>query len=316
MADDSFAAGGSPLYARLAREHADDPVLAEIAGDHKPLWEVPLRLFGGVHYLALTGEVDDPWSRFADVVRERREWLTRFVAEQPVQTNEVQRSWALLPAFLTVAAGDRPLDLLELGPSAGLNLFWDRYRYRYPGAEWGPVGSPVELAGEADGGPPQELFAREPSVRGRTGIDRSPLDVADERDALLLQSFVWADQGERLERLRRAIELARSDPPRIVGGDYVEVLPRALAERADDAITVVYHSASLGYLKREDRERLTRTIEEAGRVGSLAWISYEFLEDEEVGFERFGLDVRVWPGGESRRLARLDGHGNRMLWLA
>ncbi len=49
--------------------------------------------------------------------------------EQEVQTNEVQRSWALLPAFLSLADG-RPFDLLELGPSAGLNLLWDRYAYR------------------------------------------------------------------------------------------------------------------------------------------------------------------------------------------
>ena len=47
-----------------------------------------------------------------------------------MQTNEVQRSWALLPAFLSLADG-RPFDLLELGPIAGLNLLWDRYSYRY-----------------------------------------------------------------------------------------------------------------------------------------------------------------------------------------
>ncbi len=53
-----------------------------------------------------------------------------------MQTNEVQRSWALLPAFLTVADG-RPLDLLELGPSAGLNLLWDRYATATRTGTWG-----------------------------------------------------------------------------------------------------------------------------------------------------------------------------------
>jgi hypothetical protein len=314
MAEDSFACGGSPLYARLAREHADDPLVVEIAADHKPHWEVPLRLFGGVHYLALTGAVDDPWSRFGDVLAEHREWLSRFVAEQPVQTNEVQRCWALLPAFLTVA-NERPLDLVELGPSAGLNLLWDRYRYRYPEAVWGPAGAAVELAGEATGGPPAVLFDREPTVRGRVGIDRAPVDVTDEGQARLLQAFVWADQTERLERLRRAIEAARRDPPALLRGDYLERLPDLLARRAADGLAVVFHSVSTGYLKREDRERLRGTIEQAGREGPLAWISYEFVEEEEVAFEAFALDVRVWPGGESRRLARGDGHGNRLRWL-
>ena len=30
---------------------------------------------------------------------------------------------------------DGPVTLVEIGASAGLNLFWDRYGYRYPGYE-------------------------------------------------------------------------------------------------------------------------------------------------------------------------------------
>ena len=316
MAED-FDRGGSPLYARLAREHADDPLLAELAGEHRPRWEVPLRLFAAVHLLALSGRVDDPWRRFGDVLREHREELGRFVAEQPVQTNEVQRSWALTPAFLAVR-GDRPLHLLELGPSAGLNLYWDRYRYLYGDASWGRDDAPITLKGEAQGGPPAALLGRDVEVSARTGIDRSPLDVTSDADALLLQSFVWADQEERLERLRRAIEVVRQDPPRLVRGDYVQELPRLLAERPADGLTVVYHSASTAYLPREERRRLQESLEAAGAAAPLAWISYEFAETEgepEVGYDTFALDLRVWPGGRPRRLARLDGHANRLRWL-
>ena len=56
MAAESFEPGGSPLYARLAREVADDPVVAEIAGALEPPWNAPLLLFAGVHLLALGGE--------------------------------------------------------------------------------------------------------------------------------------------------------------------------------------------------------------------------------------------------------------------
>ncbi len=318
MAEDSFARGGSPLYARLAREHADDPVLAEIAGDHKPRWEVALRLFGAVHFLALTGREPDPWSRFGEVLRARRDWLVEFVATQPVQTNEVQRSWALLPAFLSVADG-RPFDLVELGPSAGLNLLWDRYRYRYPTGVWGRDDAPLALSGDATGGPPAELLDVSVTVRKRVGIDKAPVDVADERQALLLRSFVWADQVERLDRLERAIEITRRDPPRLVTGDYLELLPRVLADRSDETLTVVFNSATTSYLRREDRARLEEVIAEAGTNGSLAWVSYEFADDDgelqvDAFEEAFGLEAQVWPG-DRRLLARTDGHGNRLRWL-
>ena len=319
MADESFEAGGSRLYARLAREHADDPILAQIAAGHKPLWEVPLRLFGGVHFLVLSGEEPEAWSGFGDVLRERREWLAEFVATQPVQTNEVQRCWSLLPAFLTVA-DRRPVDLVELGPSAGLNLLWDRYAYRYGNVSWGGKSAAIELVGELVSAPPASLFERSVEVRNRIGIDQNPIDVVDERQALLLQCFVWADQTERLERLRRAIALARRDPPMLVRGDYVELVPDVLARRDPDVLTVVFNSATTSYLPRERRERLRAGLEEAGAGGSLAWISYEFADDDRelsgVFEEAFALEVQTWPGQGQRLVARTDGHGNRLRWLA
>jgi hypothetical protein len=313
MADD-FEQGGSSLYAHLAREYADDPRLVRIADDHKPRWEVPLRVFAAVHYLALTGRVEDPWSSFGDVLEDFADELARFVAEQPVQTNEVQRCWGLLPGFLSAADRSPRFSLVELGPSGGLNLFWDHYRYRYPEAVWGPADAPIELSGRARGGPHAELFERDVEVVRRLGIDRHPVDVADEAGATLLEAFVWADQPERVERLRRAIEVVRRNPPELVQGDYMELLPKVLAERPDDALMVVYHSVSVVYLPREVRERLLRTIEEAGRQGPLAWLSYESVEDK-PGYFGCVLDLQTWPGGEWRRLAKLDGHANRLEWL-
>jgi hypothetical protein len=310
---DDFERGGSRLYAALARSFADDPLVAEIVGDHQPRWEAALRLFGGVHYLELSGVVQHPWLKFRGILESHRDWLKRFVAEQPVQTNEVQRSWALLPAFLTVADG-RPLDVIELGPSGGLNLFWDRYRYVYDDTRWGSADALLELTGKAEPAPPAQLFDVDVQVRRRSGIDRRPVDITTDHGSRLLQAFVWADQGPRLERVRRAIEIARTDPPELLEGDYVEVLPALLAGRDLAALTVVFHSASTVYLGDEDRAALQAAIEEDGARGSLAWISYEVDRDEEVGYRNFVLETQAWPDGVRRRLARLDGHGNSLEW--
>jgi len=163
--------GRSPLYADLCRRFAVDPAVAAIVGDD-PAWDAPLRLLGGLHYLVLAGtaEWDDPVEVNAPFLRE-------FVATQRVQTNEVQRSWVLLPCFLRAAAllGADELDVVELGPSAGLNLVWDRYRYAYETGGWGPAEAPLRLAGRERTPVPERLLDVVPRVR--VGLDRDDVRV-------------------------------------------------------------------------------------------------------------------------------------------
>ncbi len=284
--------------------------MAAIAPDLRR--DLPLRLLGALHYLALSEGVD-PWTDVPAVLAERAEWIRRFVSEQGVQTNEVSRSWGLLPAFLLFASETgRLLDLIELGPSAGLNLVWERYRYRYDGASWGPEDARLELEGEVRRAFPPELLDIRPEVRRRRGIDLDPIDVTTEQGARLLECFVWADQIERLERLRQAIETLRDDPPELIAGDYVELLPDLLEQRDEAAITVVFQTASLGYVAEERRAELYGEIETAGRHGALAFLTSTFDPDVE---NCWPLELTVWPGGQTRRLAFLDFHGAWLEWI-
>ena len=224
-----------------------------------------------------------------------------------MQTNEVQRAWGLLPVFLTVSDG-RPFDLLELGPSAGLNLLWDRYSYRYATGRWGD--GPLELSGDDRVSPPAELLARRVSVARRRGIDLNPVDVTTEHGARLLQAFVWADQSMRIVRLRRAIEVVREDPPELLQGDYVEALPALLADRRSGEQLVVFQSASTQYLDPEALARIYGALDDAGLVEPLVFVTTGRSPDDSAT----GSKSRRFPGGQATRLGVLDFHGAWLEW--
>jgi hypothetical protein len=236
------------------------------------------------------------------------EFLRQFCAEQDVQTNEVQRSWALVPAFLSLA-DERPLDLLELGPSAGLNLVWDRYHCVYSTGTWGS-GS-LELRGDDRTPPPASFFSRSVSVGRRRGVDLNPVDVTTDDGSLLLQAFVWADQTERLARLRAAIDVVRSDPPELIRGDYVRDLPRLLADRVPGAQLVVYETASTQYLDRVQRDTLYAAMHDAGRDEPFTFLTTL----SNGGEDHYTFQAVDWPSGERRVVEHFDFHGSWLRWM-
>jgi hypothetical protein len=305
------------VYARLARRCATEPLVDELVDELS--WDVPLRLFGGVHYLELAGiepyALSGEWDDFRSALVARRHFLARFVREQAVQTNEVQRCFALLPAFLELARehGAETLDLVELGPSAGLNLLWDRYGYAYRAGRWGS--SELLLRGVEYAPVPREVLERRPAVRRRLGIDLNPVDVTSEHGARLLHAFIWPGRVERAQRLKQAIAILRREPPTLVRGDYVELLPAVLAERDEQALTVVFQTASTGYIGRERRAELRELLAAAGKEGPLGWISTRAVEElEEHRHDSYELEIGLWPGGERRFLMRCDFHGNWIRW--
>jgi hypothetical protein len=298
--------GRSQLYVELLRAWADDPVANELVGPD-PAWDAPLRLAAGLHYLVLGGEAD--WD---DPLAEHVGFLREFVATHGVQTNEVQRSWILLPLLLRVAhrAGAEGFDLVELGPSAGLNLVWDRYRYRYEAGEWGRPDAMLGFEGQERRPVPGELLELEPEVGRRIGIDLAPIDVTTEDGARLLRSFVWAGQDERMRRLDQAVAAVREDPPELLRGDYVEVLPDVLAQQPSAALTIVFQTASFGYIGDEGRARVRSVLEAAGRTRRLAFISTGKPRDG----DDWGLRIVYWPGGEREFAGHADFHGSWLRW--
>lgn len=305
------AAGRSPLYHELWRRLADEPLVDTVVDGYR--WDVPLKVAGALHYLVLQGRAS--WEDPLAALVEHRGFIRRYVAEQGIQTNEVQRSWMLLPCFLEVArrTGADVFHFVEIGPSAGLNLVWDRYGYRYANGTWGPRRARLVLEGEERTPVPSELLALMPRVGSRVGIDVAPVDVTSDEGALLLKSFVWPDMTSRLELLDRAIAALREDPPEIVHGDVVEELPAALARGGEDAVTVVVDTAALGYVPEEGRRRVYAALAEAGERAPLAFVHAREPRPNEHTF--WGMCVQLWPGGEREIVEHADFHGRWLSWL-
>jgi hypothetical protein len=320
---EQFALLGSPVYGRLAGKLADDvgPARAIIGDDVS--WDIGLRLFGAVHHHVLLGIAPDAlsgsWDDFTGALAAHPRSLRRFVEEQRVQTNETQRCVALVPAFLTLARETGlPLDLVELGPSAGLNLVFDRYRYTYAEGTFGDTEARLSFAANERGHVPAELLRAPLEIRDRRGIDLAPIDVTTAEGSVLLHSFLWPGLTERAARLDAAIETLLESPsrPELLRGDYVDLLPGLLARRSDDALTVVFQTASTGYLEPDRYDLLRASLDEAGGDRRpLAWVSSRRMEERQFDDDdRWELELRLWPA-PARLVALVDFHGNWIDWL-
>lgn len=240
------------------------------------------------------------------------------ILNRSTQTNEVGRLAILTPVFVGIQeAARRPLALVEVGASAGLCLYPDRYGY-----EWrtGPAGvvristhGPLTLACEVTG--PAPLAESPPWVAWRGGLDLNPLDVTDNDAMAWLANLVWPEQDDRRRRLETAVALARTDPPLLVQGDLLTDLPPLLEEAARHGEVVVFHSAVIAYLEPVARERFHRMMADLVADRVCRWVSNEAPQvlpavagpASPAGMFVLGLDGRA--------VAWTHGHGRSMTWL-
>jgi hypothetical protein len=209
-------------------------------------------------------------------------------AASGTQTNEVGRLATLMPAFATVASESQPLALLEVGASTGLCLYPDRYDY-----DWRPVGRLTgsdgpELRCDVTG--PMALPIAPIDVRWRGGIDLNPLQLTDD-DAMAWLSIVWPEQINRRERLVGAIIIARQDPPQLVAGNFLDLLPTQIHAASEHGQVVVFHSAVIAYLNDQDRRTFSTLMRGLVDDGACRWVSNE-AEDVLPDITRTAPSVR------------------------
>jgi hypothetical protein len=314
----SEARGRSPLYEHLALGVANDPEVAGLLEELPPEKRQPNLLFATVRFVA---GVQPEYGSFREVVLGRRDEVTATMLARRTQINEPARCATLLPAL---AALDGPLALLEVGASAGLCLYPDRYGYdfrRTAGEDVRIDGSPLLTCAVHA---PAPLPGRRPAVAWRAGIDLDPLDVADPEDLRWLACLLWPGEEGRTERLEAAAAVARADPPRLVRGDLVEEL-HALADQAPStAPLVVFHSAVLTYLPTERRVAFAHAVGELISDRGAVWLANEAATVLADLPHPPPVDLPEPPPGPTpfllvrdghRPLAWTDGHGTWLQWI-
>ena len=251
------AKGHSATYNDWSNSISDDAPVLTLIDDLPERCRQPNLILACCRFL---GVEPGPYDLFREFLLKRWSEVKNLALTKRTQTNEPGRCAVLLPLLASLP---QPLALLEVGASAGLCLYPDRYGYDYDSdVQIDPRGgSEVSLACATRGDPP--LPESLPEVVWRAGIDLNPLDVRDEPSMKWLEALVWPEQEFRLHRLRAAIDVARSDPPTLFRGDLVERLREVAQQAPHDATLVVFNSAVLAYLdedRRSDFVDLVRSL--------------------------------------------------------
>jgi hypothetical protein len=301
--------GVSPSYEALCQAVAGNDMVCALLDRLPAGKQQPNLLLGAVRFLG--GPVDDP-AAFLSFVTSRWDGVADAMTTHRTQTNEPGRCATLLPLLASLP---QPLALVEVGASAGLCLYPDKYSYRYATSrgEHRLGDSEIVLSCAVTG--PAPLPERLPEVVWRAGLDLNPLQANRADDRRWLASLIWPEQVDRAERLDRALDVVAADPPRLDTGDLLTDLPALLLDAPPDATVVVFHSAVLAYLDKEQRSRFTEVIRDLKRTRDIHWVS-----NEAPGVIS-GADVDPRPQGrfilahDQVPVAVTGPHGHSLDWL-
>lgn len=334
---DGILVGNCPIYDEIARSVVEDRELLALQYSARPHAHLPPMLLAGAHYLLLDGvehpladvysgrSTDSAPPLFRDLCLGHRNELLDVLNTRTIQTNEVGRSALLGPALTWAAAGE-PVQLVDVGCSAGLNMLCDRFRLDYgPQGATGPEDSPVQVDCTVSAGVPP-IARRLPVIAGRVGIDLDPPDLTDADDTRWLLACVWPGTG-RFERATRAIEMGQADPPPVVRGDALEALP-SLLDQLEGGRIVVLNSWSFSYFSVEQRQDYVELLAEVGRHRPLAWVTMDtpgivkplaHVAPPIGSSEPDVLTSVIFDGGKAphaEALAFVQSHGQSMAWQA
>jgi hypothetical protein len=316
-----FAFPQSPRYQALCEYIREDQSVLRLAAQCRSTGPICFVFFAALNYLGLLEAGGYPvgpapsrkkWYRM-----DRERWLDHRADIAPLlysceaQTNEVGRS-ALFA--LGAAIGAKYLDvsevhLVDLGTSAGLNLFWDRVEVvlqrpgvaSAPGLQRPAVDNGLLRLGclvDATADLPSRLRHHLPRVLDRTGIDLCPVDCANAEAMAWLRALIWRDQAVRLRRFDVAVEQSQSLPWQRVQGEATSLLAAVCDGLSTGAPVVITHSYLFDKLTQVEKRRLHQEFVTASGCRPIIEIGVEFGRAGSMWL------VGIWGVGDQRTAKR------------
>ncbi|WP_411954865.1 DUF2332 domain-containing protein [Alkalibacillus sp. S2W] len=318
--------GASELYEYLSLEIASDEQLLELSTYAREGQPKPNMLFGAVHHLLLQGadhELEnfypnitkqpknskDCFPVFKDFCTENRDQIIDLLSSKLVQTNEVRRCAYLYPVFhYAYKQVNKPLAMIEIGTSAGLQLMWDQFSYSYGSDEvYGDVDSTVLITSEVKGKMP-ELPSSAPPVTHKFGIDLNITDLNDDEKSSWLKSLIWPEHIERLKLFDQAVELFNQQSVNLIEGDGISMLDDIAKEIPVDQAICIFHTHVANQIPNDQKHELLNKIKQLGKERDVIHV-YKNMWDQ-------ALHLDYWVNGQETKLiiGDTDGHGRWFEW--
>ena len=273
-----------------------------------------------VFYPAVSGQpIPDTsaWEAFRAFCQVHADQLAPNLRSGRTQTCVVNRCAIVLPglaALPSVEANRGRVALLEIGPSAGLNLRLDRYRYEYGnGSTWGEPSARPKLICETRGDLAPPMPGRL-DVVARRGLDLNRIDLANPSDIRWQRALIWPEHSDRVKAMDEALAHAKTAPVEIEEGDATREIEEHIGRLPSDAARVLFATHVFYQIPREGRHLILDGIASASREQSVDLIRMESSGEGDSRVEWFSFE-----GGERvghTVLARSDSHGRWIEWGA
>ncbi|WP_373605002.1 DUF2332 domain-containing protein [Bacillus sp. AFS017336] len=320
----------SSLYEYLSLKIAEDEEVLDLCSYAQDGQPVPNLLFGSVHYLLMSGKphplkefypslVDAPkgfkdsYLYFQNFCKKFRKEIIHLIQTKMVQTNEVRRCAYLYPCFSYIYKKvNKPISLIEIGTSAGLQLLWDQYKYSYNLSEelYGKLTSKVLIQSEVKDKTPAmlSLLDTAPPVVDRYGIDLHINNLSNEEDYLWLKALIWPEHIERRELFEKAVNCMKENEINLIEADGVKIIPEVVKQLSNDSILCIFHTHVANQIPVEGKQSLLQTVEDISKKRDVFHL-YNNIWDRKLHMDYYIDGIKY-----EKVVGETEGHGKWFEW--